>query len=341
LSIAVANGGGPGILYELIVAALYYSFIGACIGELASALPTSGGVYHWASVTPGAKLGRSLGFFTGFINFAGWMFDLASIAQIESQVAVQMYAVNHPDLVIQPWHTYVTFILLTVVCVTFCIFFNHLIPKLQSLGLFLVVGGGLITIITLAAMPKQHASTYSVFRDWENATGWSSGVAFLIGCLNGAFTIGTPDSITHMAEELPNPKSDIPKAILFQIGLGFLTAFFFAIAVLYGINDFDAIITSNGSFPLAAAYQQATGNNSATIGLLAIIFLSLLICLIGTFLTLSRIWWALARDNATPFPAFFGRVNERLSCPVQSMLLIMVLCLGLGAITLGSKTAFL
>jgi choline transport protein len=64
---------------------------------------------------------------------------------------------------------------------------------------------------------------------------------------------------------------------------------------LYGINDFDAIITSNGSFPLAAAYQQATGSNSATIGLLVIIFLSLLICLVGTMLTLSRIWWSLAR----------------------------------------------
>ena len=180
-------------------------------------MPTSGGVYHWASVTPGARLGRSLGFFTGFINFCGWMFDLASICQIEASVTVQMYAVFHPDLVIQPWQTYVTYILLTVISVSFCIFFNRFIPHLQDLGLFLIVGGGLITIIVVAAMPKQHASTATVFRDWSNETGWSSGVAFLTGVLNGAFTIGTPDSITHMAEELPDPKTDIPKAILFQV----------------------------------------------------------------------------------------------------------------------------
>jgi choline transport protein len=42
-----------------------------------------------------------LGFFTGFVNFFAWMFDLASISQIESNVAVQMYAVFHPDLVIR------------------------------------------------------------------------------------------------------------------------------------------------------------------------------------------------------------------------------------------------
>jgi choline transport protein len=49
----------------------------------------------------------------------------------------------------------------------------------------------------------------------------------------------------------------------------------------------------------------------------------------------------LNRDNATPFPAFFSRVNERLSCPIESMVLVMVLSLAFGAITLGSKTAFL
>jgi choline transport protein len=151
------------------------------------------------------------------------MFDLASIAQIEASVVVQMYAVYHEDLVIQAWHTYVAYILLCLVSVVFCIFFNRLIPKLQDTGLFLVLVGGLITIIVLAAMPKQHASTATVFRDWENTTGWGSGVAFLTGVLNGAFTIGTADAITHMAEELPNPKKDLPTAIFIQIGLGFIS----------------------------------------------------------------------------------------------------------------------
>jgi choline transport protein len=161
-----------------------------------------------------------LGFFTGSINFFGWMFDLAAIVQIEATIAVQLYAIYHPDLVIKPWHTYVAFILLTWICSTFCIFFNRLIPKLQDVGLFLVLGGGIITIIVIAAMPKQHASNAFVWKDWENGTGWNSGIAFLTGVLNGAFTIGTPDAITHMAEELPNPKTDLPTAVFAQIGLG-------------------------------------------------------------------------------------------------------------------------
>ena len=66
-----------------------------------------------------------------------------------------------------------------------------------------------------------------------------------------------------------------------------IAAFLFAIAILYGINDLDAVLNSNGAFPLAEVYAQATGNKGATFGLLLIIFFSILICLVGTFLTVS------------------------------------------------------
>jgi choline transport protein len=42
----------------------------------------------------------------------------------------------------------------------------------------------------------------------------------------------------------------------------------------------------------------------------------------------------------TPFAHFFSSVNHKLSCPIPSMLLAAVFCTALGAITLGSKTAF-
>ena len=131
-----------------------------------------------------------------------------------------MYAVYHPELDIQAWHIYIAFLLITWIGCAVVIFGNRVIPYLQDIGLFLVIGGGLITIIVVAAMPLQHASNSFVWTDWENVTGWSGGVAFLTGVLNGAFTIGTPDAVTHMAEELPNPKKDLPRAIAAQIILG-------------------------------------------------------------------------------------------------------------------------
>jgi choline transport protein len=110
------------------------------------------------------------------------MFDLASIAELTASVAVQLYAVYH-EIDVQPWHIYVAYILISLVCVAFCIFYNRFIPKLQDFGLFLIVGGGIITIIVLAAYPKEkgYATTSQVFKNWDNQTGWNDGVCFLTG----------------------------------------------------------------------------------------------------------------------------------------------------------------
>ena len=340
LAVSIYNGGPPGVIWELWVAVFYYSFINASIAELASSVPSAGGVYHWASITPGPRWGRPIGFFAGALNYFGWLFDLASIVYIMSELCVQMYYLYHPNYVIQQWNLFVGLLAITWICIAVTIFCNRFLPYLQQFGLFIVTVGGIVTIITLAAMPANHASNKFVFSDFANNTGWSGGVAFLTGVLNGAFTIGTPDAVTHLAEELPNPKRDLPKAIFAQILIGFLYAFCFAIALFYGVSDLDAVQNSNGSFPLAQAYYQATGSRAATFGLLFIIFLSLTPCLIGTFLTVGRTWWALARDNAVPFSKFFARANTKLSCPIQATVFTGILTTGLGAITLGSQTAF-
>ncbi|KAK6949266.1 hypothetical protein Daesc_009340 [Daldinia eschscholtzii] len=315
------------------------------LAELASSVPTAGGVYHWATIAAGPNWGRTVGFFTGWINFYGWMFDLAALVQITANILVQMYATYHHDTYVpDSWHVYVTYVGVLWISTLFVIFANRLIPYTQNCGMFFVIVGGIVTIIVISAMNSgSHASNHFVWGSFEenNLTGWRSGVAFLLGVLNGAFTIGTPDSITHIAEELPHPRRDLPKAMGLQIGLGFLYAFAFAIALGYAITDISALQGGINTYPLAVIYQQATGSSGATFGLLLILFLSSMCCCVGTVLTNSRTYWALARDNAVPFSGIFGRVNEGLSCPIYATLFVSVVATGLGAIPLGSSSAFL
>lgn len=190
LTISVLNGGPPGILYEFIVAVAFYSFIAASIAELASSMPSSGGVYHWASITPGAEWGRSIGFFCGWLNFCGWIFDMASVISIPANVSVQLYAIYNPEFEVEQWHSYVAFVLITWICTVFVVLGNRFISSLQYVGMALIIFGGLVTIIVVAVMPSQRASNAFVWRDFQNATGWNDGVCFLVGVLNGAFAIG-------------------------------------------------------------------------------------------------------------------------------------------------------
>ncbi|KAJ7676520.1 choline transport protein [Mycena polygramma] len=337
ITIAVANGGAPGLIYEFLASCVYYGFVASSLAELASSIPSAGGVYHWASVA-GGKYGRPLGFFTGLINFYGWLFGVASIVIIPANVVMQMYVVFHPEFVVETWHIFLVFVLVNWSCCLAVVFLNRLMPALQKFGLFVIVVGGLTTIIVLATA-KEHASASFVFVDWENSTGWSGGVAFLSGMLNGAFTIGTPDSVTHMAEELPHPRRDLPRAIAAQIILGALTGFMYIVALMFAVTDLDAVLASSG-FPLAVVYAQATGNKGGTFGLLFIVLMSIMICCCGAYITAGRIYWALARDNVTPFSSFFSKASVQLSCPVPATLLCAILATAFGAIQLGSTTAF-
>lgn len=80
--VSIQNGGPPGVLYEYITASLFYFCVAASLAELASAMPSSAGPYLWASVTPGARYGRVIGYFAGCWNALAWIFAAASMSVI-------------------------------------------------------------------------------------------------------------------------------------------------------------------------------------------------------------------------------------------------------------------
>jgi len=99
-----------------------------------------------------------------------------------------MYSVYHPDHEVQSWNVYIASLIVLWSCAAVVIFCNWLAPYTQHAGTFFVVVGGVVTIIVLAAMPKQHATNHFVWNSFDeyNLTGWPAGVAFLTGVLNGA-----------------------------------------------------------------------------------------------------------------------------------------------------------
>ena len=88
--VALYNGGPPGVLYEFALVSCFYFLIAAGLAELASAVPSSSGVYQWASITPGPRWGRMVGFYAGYWNYLAWTFGAASMSFICSNTLVQM-----------------------------------------------------------------------------------------------------------------------------------------------------------------------------------------------------------------------------------------------------------
>ncbi|KAH8903721.1 amino acid permease [Coniochaeta sp. PMI_546] len=341
--VAIFNGGPPGVLFEFITVSVFYWTVAASIAELASAIPSSAGVYHWATVTPGPKWGRMIGFFAGWWNFLAWIMGAASMAAIFGNTVVQMYALNHEGFVAQPWHVFIVYIIATwLACAAVCLA-NRGMPLLNNIGVGAILAGFLITIIVVTVMPGRdgrpaHATSSFVWTEWTADIGYPDGFVFVAGMLNGAFSVGAVDATTHLAEEIPLPHINVPKAIGLQLAIGFITGFCYLIAVMYAINDYDALFES--PYPIAEIYRQATGSAAGATGLLALVMICIGLTVIGLYITCGRTLWALARDKAAPYPAVFGRVHPTLDVPVWSTIASAALVTVLGCIYVGSTTAF-
>jgi choline transport protein len=157
--------------------------------------------------------------------------------------------------------------------------------------------------------------------------------------LNGAYAVGTPDCVSHLAEEITNPRRNVPFAIAAQMVIGFCTALCYMIAIFYAISNLDDVLGAP-YFPLAQIYSQATASNGGTVGLLLVIFFPIFCTTIGCYITAGRCLWTLARDEAVPFSGTLGVISPRFKNPFNATLFCGCFSTVLGAIYVGSTTAF-
>ena len=117
---------------------------------------------------------------------------MTSCTQIQGNAIVAMWSTFHPDYVFQRWHIFIVSVIEMWICCGVVLFFNSALPRINMVGMILLVSGFFITVLVCAIMPSTtgsgYASNSSVWRDFENSTGYgSNGFAFLLGMLNGAW----------------------------------------------------------------------------------------------------------------------------------------------------------
>jgi len=108
---------------------------------------------------------------------------------------------------------------------------------LISLGFFVI-----IFISCLALAPTKNSSTF-VWSTYVNlSNGWPDGLVSFFGLVNPTYAYSGIDGALHLAEECANAAVAVPRALMWTLLLGFLSAFPFMIAMLYCIQDLDAVL---------------------------------------------------------------------------------------------------
>lgn len=100
--IAGIGAGGPAaVLYGWILVSIFALFMALSIAELASAFPTAGGAYHWASAVAPKKHSAVLSFATGWLNLFAWITMTSSSLIFMGQCTLAIANLVNPDVVIE------------------------------------------------------------------------------------------------------------------------------------------------------------------------------------------------------------------------------------------------
>ncbi|KAK5386266.1 hypothetical protein LTR20_005766 [Exophiala xenobiotica] len=331
-------GGGPTIFFGLIVATIACSFITAGLAELASAFPSSGGQYHFAFMVSSPKYRAATAFTVGWLSVIAWCLITATAAVFCAQIVGNIASFLHPDYVWTQWQIYLIYVLLCTIAVAVVIWLPRQIPMLEKVFFMASIVGFVVFFITVLATSKGKQSASTVFTKWDNQTGWSDGTAFLLGVGTCMYTYLAVDSVTHFAEEMPNPGKGVPRAMSLTILIGMLTAFMWTLAFMFSTSDLDVVSMSH--LPILTVYYQALGSKAGAVFFAAWLLFIYYGATIGCFLASGRQSWTFARDNGLPHSKIFAKIHPTLQVPVNATFTTLIFCVLYGLIYIGSTTAY-
>jgi len=327
----IGNGGPVSISWSWPIISVFILIIGLTMSELVSSMPTSGGIYYWAS-----KLGGPMaGFFTGWLNLIGLVAVTASVAY---------GCATFFDLTFQAWgwfsgvslnRVFVLFLVILVLIALINIFSSHLLAVLNNVSVWWHVVGAIVLIAVLIFVPDHHLTLSQVFTDRFNGSGWQTGahatssMGFWLaiipfGFILTQYTITGFDASVHLSEETQGAARTAARGIwqsIFYSAVGgylLLLAVTFAIPTVNGHPAYDKI-PAGGVFYI---FTEALGNNWAGL-LLFIASCAQLFCATACLTSTSRMMFAFSRDRAVPGSQLWSKVNAHRT-PVNAVIVATV-----------------
>ncbi|KAM5342120.1 hypothetical protein ACJ41O_015151 [Fusarium nematophilum] len=339
LASGAALGGPPLFIYGFIMMALVALAVAVSLGELASAFPHSGGQYYWVAVLAPPSCRRFCSYITGIVGWAGAVCTCASVCLASPTIIFSMVSMAHPEFVYKPWMGFVGFQAINLLAFTFNVFERVLPWVSRSLLAFTACSIAVIFVSVLAASPQKQ-SAENLFAHLYNISGWSDGVAFLIGLNSTNWAFSCLDAAVHLADEIPNPRRNIPRALLVTVALGAVTGFLTVLALFISAPSLDTIVSS--SVPSLQIFYDAFGKNTAAaIGLQSLVTISASGAIIGVQTWQSRIAWAFSKDKGFPFHHYLSRIApEPYGTPIWAHVWSSCWTAALGCLYLGSRLAF-
>ena len=289
-------------------------FVALSMAELCSALPTSGGTYHWS-----AELGGpTWAWFTALLNIVGLVTVIAGIDYGCAQFLTPILGLAASTRVLL---TTYGLILLSHG------FINHYgirwVARLNDLSVSVHILGVLVLIGGLWIFAPKQPLSFLLSRASSSTIHANYGWLFMLGLLQAAWTYTGYDASAHVAEETIDPRRRAPWGIVLSVVVSGVFGYLLILALTCAIPSIPSVLNardaSGNALPAVLAIVTAGLGHRAGNAVMLLAVAAMWFCGLAAVTSVSRVIYALARDKGLPFAPFWCKTNPRHKTPAAAI----------------------
>jgi amino acid transporter len=325
-TIAFEHGGPIAVTWGWLLVGLMSTLIALSMAEIASAYPTAGGLYYWAS-----KLGSpGWGWATGWFNLIGQIAVTAAIGYglaVFGQVLFDLwfnYSRHMDDWFGASFNmsTYILYAAFMLAALIINMFNIRLTSGLNMISAWWHMAGVVLIVGILIIVPDQHQSLSYVFTETVNNSGYGGGVVgfshpafwfvFGLGLLMSQYTITGFDASAHTAEETNKASRMAATGMWTSVFVSVVFGWILLLAVTFAIpgTTEETLVQVNNLVPIVPwIWEASMGQNWAEF-LLFICVVAQFFCVTASTTSASRMLFAFSRDGAVPGHQLWRRVAK-------------------------------
>jgi amino acid transporter len=357
----LAWAGTAAVLIGWPLVTVFVLAISASMGEIASAYPTAGGLYYWAS----RMKNKNWGWWTAWLNLIG---QFAIVAGINYAAAGFINATIIDKIFGGTFNTVefipnvlngqlVTMGILMLIELGLNIGGINLVALLNQVSVWwhIAIVAAVVVLIFLAGKPDESGLTLFAVEPQDVAGSWQNNLgvatfdygaavsypvllAFFFSLLQANWTYTGYDASAHVAEETVGARVASAWGIFLSVAVSAIVGYIFLVALTTHLPSLSTLFPAtldDTTLPTSSQYYFGGGvavidilvyNLGSTVGgiLAAGIAIAMAFCGLSSVASAGRMLFAFSRDDGLPGSGWLKKVSHRFRTPANSLAAIVV-----------------
>jgi len=372
----LAWAGTAAVLIGWPLVTVFVLCIAASMAEVASAYPTAGGLYYWAS----KMRNKNWGWWTAWFNLIG---QFAIVAGINYAAAAFLNGTIINRIIGSDFNTteiipgilngqLVTMGVLMLIQLAMNIAGINLVALLNQVSVWwhIVIVAAIVLLVFLTGKPDESGLTLFAIQPLDTAGSWNNDLgfinlqygpaisypiilAFFFSLLQANWTYTGYDASAHVAEETVGARISSAWGIFLSVAVSAVVGYVFLLALTTHLPSLSTLFPTALGDDLSGASQYYFGGGVAVIQILAYnlgqlgdilaagIAIAMAFCGLSSVASAGRMLYAFSRDDGIPGSGWLKKVSHRYRTPANALtaMVIVAWLFTVAAFIVGTGTA--